>query len=172
MDAHGSVSLLSDLAVIIVAATISMKVSSVFKIPQLLGFIVVGILLSPVLGLIKSGESISQLGELGVMFMMFFVGMEFNIEKLKKVFAPSILGIGSQIVAMGALGLFAARCMHMTVVDGIFLGGVLAMSSTIVIVEIFSRRGDLSKLYAQIAIGILIIEDIFAVFLLLSLIHI
>ena len=169
MDAHGSVSLLSDLAVIIVAATISMKVSSVFKIPQLLGFIVVGILLSPVLGLIKSGGSISQLGELGVMFMMFFVGMEFNIEKLKKVFAPSILGIGSQIVAMGALGLFAARCMHMTVVDGIFLGGVLAMSSTIVIVEIFSRRGDLSKLYAQIAIGILIIEDIFAVFLLVVL---
>lgn len=82
---------------------------------------------------------------------------------------PSFLGITFQIVSMGILGMASAGLMGLSKIDGIFLGGVLAMSSTIVIVEIFAQRRDLSKLYAQIAIGILIIEDIFAVFLLVVL---
>ena len=169
MDAHSTELLIKDLAIIIVASTVSMRIFSMLKLPQLLGFIIVGILLSPVTGLISSSENIAALGELGVMFMMFFVGMEFNLERLKKVFVPSFLGITFQIVSMGILGMAAAGLMGLSRVDGIFLGGVLAMSSTIVIVEIFAQRRDLSKLYAQIAIGILIIEDIFAVFLLVVL---
>lgn len=70
---------------------------------------------------------------------------------------------------MGVLGMVSAGIMGLSKIDGVFLGGVLAMSSTIVIIEIFAQRRDLSKLYAQIAIGILIIEDIFAVFLLVVL---
>lgn len=169
MDTHSSTLLLKDLAIIVVAATVSMRVFSLLRLPLLLGFIIVGILLSPVFGVISSAGNISALGELGVMFMMFFVGMEFNLERLKKVFAPSVLGISFQIAAMGILGMVAAGIMGLSKVDGVFLGGVLAMSSTIVIVEIFAQRRDLSKLYAQIAIGILIIEDIFAVFLLVVL---
>lgn len=169
MEAHTSALMLRDLAVAILASTVSMRVFSILKLPLLLGFIIVGILLCPVFGVIKSPESISALGELGVMFMMFFVGMEFNLEKLKKVLAPSVLGIAFQIGAMGVMGMAAAGLMGLSRIDGVFLGGVLAMSSTIVIVEIFTQRRDLSKLYAQIAIGILIIEDIFAVFLLVVL---
>ncbi len=169
MDTHSSAFLLKDLAIIVVASTVSMRIFSALKLQLLLGFIIVGILLSPVFGLISSAENISALGELGVMFMMFFVGMEFNLERLKKVFAPSILGIAFQIAAMGVLGMVAAGLMGLSKIDGVFLGGVLAMSSTIVIVEIFAQRRDLSKLYAQIAIGILIVEDIFAVFLLVVL---
>ena len=146
-----------------------MRIFSMLKLPLLLGFIIVGILLAPVSGLISSAGDIAELGELGVMFMMFFVGMEFNLERLKKVFAPSVLGIAFQIGAMGVLGMIAAGLMGLSKIDGVFLGGVLAMSSTIVIVEIFTQKRDLSKLYAQIAIGILIIEDIFAVFLLVVL---
>lgn len=169
MDSHSTELLIRDIAIIIVAATVSMRIFSMLKLPQLLGFIIVGILLSPVTGIVGSSENIAALGELGVMFMMFFVGMEFNLERLKKVFVPSFLGITFQIVSMGILGMASAGLMGLSKIDGIFLGGVLAMSSTIVIVEIFAQRRDLSKLYAQIAIGILIIEDIFAVFLLVVL---
>ena len=169
MDAHSTELFLKDLAIIVVAATVSMRVFSMLKLPLLLGFIIVGIVVSPVTGLISSSENIAALGELGVMFMMFFVGMEFNLERLKKVFAPSLLGISFQIAAMGVLGMVSAGIMGLSKIDGVFLGGVLAMSSTIVIIEIFAQRRDLSKLYAQIAIGILIIEDIFAVFLLVVL---
>lgn len=169
MDAHSTELFLKDLAIIVVAATVSMRVFSMLKLPLLLGFIIVGIVVSPLTGLISSSENIAALGELGVMFMMFFVGMEFNLERLKKVFAPSLLGISFQIAAMGVLGMVSAGIMGLSKIDGVFLGGVLAMSSTIVIIEIFAQRRDLSKLYAQIAIGILIIEDIFAVFLLVVL---
>ncbi len=169
MAESSSYALLGDLAVIIVSATVCMRLFSFLKLPQLLAFIVVGILLSPVFGVIKEKETITELGELGVMLMMFFVGMEFDLERLKKVFAPSVLGITFQILGMGALGIAIASLMGLTGIDGVFLGGVLAMSSTIVIVEIFAQRRDLNKPYAQIAIGILIIEDLFAVFLLVIL---
>ena len=90
MDSHSSTLLLKDLAIIVVSATVSMRIFSMLKLPLLLGFIIVGILLAPVSGLISSAGDIAELGELGVMFMMFFVGMEFNLERLKKVFAPSV----------------------------------------------------------------------------------
>ena len=160
---------LQDFAIIVVASTIAMRVFSYFKLPQLLGFIVTGILLAPVFDIIKDKEAITEIGELGVMFMMFFVGMEFDLQRLKKVFAPSFFGISFQIIGMGLLGMMCASMMSMTTIDGIFLGGVLAMSSTIVIVEVFTQKRDLNKMYAQIAIGILIIEDLFAVFLLVIL---
>ena len=167
-DTHAFV-MLQDITVTVVAATVAMRIFSMLKLPLLLGFIVAGILLSPVFGLIQNADTIVELGELGVMFMMFFVGMEFNMERLKKVFAPSFLGISFQIIGMGILGMLSARAMGLSNLDGIFLGGVLAMSSTIVIVEILAQRKDLGKRYAQIAIGVLIIEDLFAVFLLVIL---
>ena len=108
MDAHSTELFLKDLAIIVVAATVSMRVFSMLKLPLLLGFIIVGIVVSPLTGLISSSENIAALGELGVMFMMFFVGMEFNLERLKKVFAPSLLGISFQIAAMGVLGMVSA----------------------------------------------------------------
>jgi len=161
--------LLQDLAIIVVASTVAIRIFSFLKLPQLLGFIVTGILLSPVFNVINDKHAITQLGELGVMFMMFFVGMEFDLNRLKKVFAPSFFGILFQIIVMGLLGMASASMMNMTNIDGIFLGGVLAMSSTIVIVEVFTQRRDLGKPYAQIATGILILEDLFAVFLLVIL---
>lgn len=120
MDSHSSTLLLKDLAIIVVSATVSMRIFSMLKLPLLLGFIIVGILLAPVSGLISSAGDIAELGELGVMFMMFFVGMEFNLERLKKVFAPSVLGIAFQIGAMGVLGMIAAGLMGLSKIDGVF----------------------------------------------------
>ncbi len=160
---------LKDFALIVVASTVALRLFSFLKLPQLLGFIITGILLAPVFNVIEDKEAITEIGELGVMFMMFFVGMEFDLNRLKKVFAPSFFGISFQIVGMGLLGMACASMMSMTNIDGIFLGGVLAMSSTIVIVEIFSQRREINKMFAQIAIGILILEDLFAVFLLVIL---
>ncbi|MBR4598239.1 MAG: cation:proton antiporter [Opitutales bacterium] len=161
--------LLKDLALIVISSTISTWIFSRLKLPALLGFISVGILLSPVFGLLHETQTINELGELGVLFMMFFVGIEFNPDKIKKVFAPSLFGIIFQIAAMGILGIAAARAMGLNRMNGLFLGGVLTMSSTVVFMEIFGARGLLSKKFAQIAVGILVLEDIFAIFLLVVL---
>lgn len=162
--------LLSDLAIIAVAATLSMRLFALLKLPQLLGFIFTGMLLSPVLDVIRDKAAIEELGELGVMFMMFFVGMEFNLDRLKKVFVPSFIGMFFEVAGMVAFGVFAASCMSMNLTAGLFLGGILSMSSTIVIMEIFAQRREFGKPYAQISTGILIMEDLFAVFLLVLLV--
>ncbi len=166
---HLQFEILRDLTVIVVSATVAIKVFSFLKLPLLLGFILVGILLSPVFGIIKDTSGIAASGDLGVMFMMFFVGLEFNLERIRKVFVPSIFGLLFQAASMVLFGLFAADVMGMSSLNGFFLGALLSMSSTIVIIELFSRRRELNERYAQITVGILIAEDLFAVFLLVML---
>ena len=161
--------ILKDLAVIAVSAALAMRVFNILRLPLLLGFILTGIFIHPVLGLIEDKEIIGQLGELGVAFMMFYIGLEFNLERLKNVFLPSLLAVVFQILAMAALGIYAVSKIQLGGLNGIFLGGILAMNSTVVIVEIFTRRKDLDKYYAQVATGILIFEDLFAIFLLVAL---
>ncbi|MBR6389636.1 MAG: cation:proton antiporter [Opitutales bacterium] len=161
--------LLKDLALVVIFSTVSTWIFSRLKLPALLGFIAVGVILSPVFGLLNETETIKELGELGVLFMMFFVGLEFNPEKIKRVFAPSLFGIAFQIAAMSVLGFVAARAMGLGGLNGLFLGGVLAMSSTVVFMEIFTAKKMLSKKFAQIAVGILVLEDLFAIFLLVVL---
>lgn len=137
--------------------------------PLLLGYIIVGIIVSPVMGMLHEGRNIVEIGELGVMFMMFFIGMEFNPERLKKVMIPSVFGIFSQILVMGIFGVVCAKMLGLSSINGLFLGSMLAMSSTIVLVEILTLRGELSKNYAQIDVGILVLEDLFAIFLMVIL---
>ena len=160
--------LIEDLAIIAVFAAAATLLSTFLKQPPILGYIITGILLSPVCNLLHDSASINQIGELGVLFMMFFIGMEFNLEKLKKVFVPSFFGITFQMLSMALLGMAAAKVMHMTATEGVFLGAILAMNSTIVIVEHFTQRGQMSKEFAQISIGVLILEDLFAIFLLVG----
>ena len=161
--------ILKDLAIIVSSATVATWIFSALKMPVLLGYIIVGILLSPVFGLLHSSDVLGEAGEFGVMLMMFYVGMEFGFDRLKKIFLPSLFGVMSLAVVMGALGAVAARMMGMSVADGIFLGGILSMSSTIIVVENLGMRGQLQKPFAQIAVGVLIFEDIYAVLLLVLL---
>ena len=103
--------LLTDLAAITIAAAVSMRLFSFLKLPQLLGFIFTGMVLSPVLHVIEDSAAIRELGELGVMFMMFIVGMEFNLDKLKKVFLTSFVGMGVEVAGMLIFGLIVASFM-------------------------------------------------------------
>ena len=161
--------ILKDLAIIVSSATVATWIFSALKMPVLLGYIIVGILLSPVLGLLHSSDVLGEAGEFGVMLMMFYVGMEFGFDRLKKVFLPSLFGVCALALVMGALGVAAARLMGMGLSDGIFLGGILSMSSTIIVVENLGMRGQLQKPFAQIAVGVLIFEDIYAVLLMVVL---
>lgn len=162
--------LLTDLAAITIAAAVSMRLFSFLKLPQLLGFIFTGMVLSPVLHVIEDSAAIRELGELGVMFMMFIVGMEFNLDKLKKVFLTSFVGMGVEVAGMLIFGLIVASFMSMSTMAGLFFGGLLSMSSTIVILEILNQRREMGNPYAQISTGILIMEDLFAIFMLVLLV--
>lgn len=168
MDSNG-LFLIQDISLIVVAATFATWILSIFKMPPMIGYILVGILLAPVLGVLKGTESISQLGEIGVMLMMFFVGMEFDLDRIKRVLAPSLWGVAVQIAFMMAFGFFTARMLELPSPNGLLLGSIFSLSSTIVTVEILSARGGTNKRFGQIAVGILILEDLFAILMMVVL---
>lgn len=158
-----------DLAVILAFAGAAALVFSKLRLPFLIGYIAVGILISPILGIISDSRTIAELGELGILFMMFFVGLEFNLNRLKKVIVPAFFAIACQTAVMMAVGVAAAGHMGMDFIAGLFLGGLLSVSSTIVLVEIFEQKGHLNRPYAQLATGVLILEDLLAIIMLVVL---
>ncbi len=158
-----------DLSIVILAVGAATFVCTRLKQPLLLGFIVAGILIDPVFKMINDHSVIIELGELGILFMMFFVGMEFNLAKLRKVLTPSLCAIILQTATMCSVGMAGAKMMGMPAIVGLFLGGMLSISSTIVFIETVSARGDLNKKYAHLATGILILEDLLAILMLVFL---
>ena len=158
-----------DLSIVILAVGAATFLCTRLKQPLLLGFIVAGMLIDPVFKMINDHGVIIELGELGILFMMFFVGMEFNLAKLRKVLTPSLSAIILQAATMCSVGIVGAKSMEMPAIVGLFLGGMLSISSTIVFIETVSARGDLNKKYAHLATGILILEDLLAILMLVFL---
>lgn len=98
-----------DLSIVILAVGAATFVCTRLKQPLLLGFIVAGILIDPVFKMINDHSVIIELGELGILFMMFFVGMEFNLAKLRKVLTPSLCAIILQTATMCSVGMAGAK---------------------------------------------------------------
>ena len=166
--------LIKDLAILIVAAGVVTLIFHLLRLPLLIGYLVAGFLVGPHFplfgaGFIENSHIINQLSELGVVFLMFYMGMEFDLRKLKVVFTPAVVAVGLQSIMALFLGLMTAPFMGWSQMDGLFLGGLLAISSSMVTIEVLRSQGNLKRNYAQLAIGFLILEDILAVLLLVIL---
>ncbi len=131
--------------------------------PLIIGHIITGILAGPALfNIIKNESGFEVLSTLGVALLLFIVGLELSLKivaRLKKVvFATTITQIG----AMTAIGAVAARLLHFGRLESVIIGLCLAMSSTIIIVTLFHNKKETTRLYAQISIGILLLQDVVA----------
>ena len=142
------------------------------KQPAIIGYLAAGLLLGPYLlpfTPIHESGNLSSLSELGVLFLMFYIGLEFDLSKLKPVAAASVLGLALQTMLMGLIGTTIAQWLGWNAVEGLFLGGILAISSSMVCFNLIGERGDMHRPYAQITAGVLILEDILAIILLVVL---
>jgi CPA2 family monovalent cation:H+ antiporter-2 len=142
------------------------------KIPVIIGYLLVGLFLGPYSFFespIHDIGNIKDLGELGVLFLMFFIGLEFDFDKLGKVMGPALLALLCQTTVMMFLGIQAGLFLEWTSVESLFLGGILSISSSMVTVKLIRDRGELKRPYAENAVGILILEDILAIVLLVLL---
>lgn len=170
-SAHSS-PILADLAWIMLGAAIAALVCARIKLPSLLGYIFAGFLLGPNLGLwppLVTLSNVQDLSELGVVFLMFYIGLEFNIEKVKAVFAPAFTALILQTLLMVFIGLQAASWLGLSTMDGWFLGGLLSISSSMVSVKLMRENGSFNRQHGQQAVGILVFEDILAILLLVLL---
>lgn len=158
--------LLQDLAVVMIVAGLVTIVCHRFKQPVVLGYILAGIIIgphTPPYPLIHEEETINTLSELGVILLMFSLGLEFNLGKLKRVGAPAFIAAIAEIVLLFGVGFEISRWFGWPAMDGIFLGAMLSMSSSTVIVKVLGELGKMRERFAQLIFGILIIEDILGI---------
>jgi len=162
--------LIIDIGLIIILATIFAYLARFLRQPLIPAYIATGIVLGPlVLGLISDMETIKVLSEMGIAFLLFIVGLEINIKKLKTVGLVSIFVGVIQVILTFVLGFIAANYLGFTQITSIYLGLVIAFSSTMVVIKLLSDKNRLETLHGRIIVGILLVQDLLVVIALASL---
>jgi len=160
--------LLHDLAIVMLIAGVVTILCHRFKQPVALGYILAGFIIGPHTGpeLVHDEESVKTLGEMGVVMLMFSLGLEFSLRKLTKVGMAAFVAALLEIVLMMWLGYEAGQLFGWNVMDSVFLGAMLSISSTTIIVKALAELGKTKEPFAEIIFGILVIEDMLAIVLL------
>ena len=161
-----AISFIQDLAVIMLVAGVVTIIFHRFKQPVVLGYIVAGFIIgphTPPFGLIHDEETIKTLAELGVIFLMFCLGLEFSLRKLFKVGATAFIAAFMEITLMIWIGYEIGRWFDWSTMDSLFLGAILAISSTTIIVKALNDLKMKNERFAQLIFGVLIVEDILGI---------
>ncbi|CAM2193949.1 monovalent cation:H+ antiporter-2, CPA2 family [Paraburkholderia kururiensis] len=169
---HHGIGFIQDLAVVMVLAGIVTVLFHRLRQPVVLGYIAAGVIIGPYtppFQLIHDEQTIQTLGELGVVFLMFSLGLEFSLRKLFRVGATAVVAALSEIVLMLWIGFEIGRAFGWSPMDSLFLGAILAISSTTIIVKALSELGLKRESFAQLVFGILIVEDILGIAMLVLL---
>jgi Kef-type K+ transport system membrane component KefB len=153
-----------EIGVVIMAATLLGYLGRFLKQPSIIAYIAAGILIGPVgLKIINNSEVISLFSELGIIFLLFIVGLQLDFKKLRDVGTPAlVIGVG-QIVFTAILGYSIARIwfVHLT---ALYIAVALTLSSTVVVVKLLLDSKQIATLHGRIALGVLLVQDIFAIF--------
>lgn len=164
--------LISDLALILICAGVMTLIFKKLKQPLVLGYIVAGFLCSPHFAFTPSvvdEANIDLWSEIGVIFLLFALGLEFSIKKLLKVGSSAIISACTIILFMIIIGVSVGWMFGWKQMDCIYLGGMIAMSSTTIVYKAFDDMGLRQQHFAGVVLGILIIEDILAIVLMVML---
>ena len=164
--------LINDLAYILVSAGIVTLIFKRLKQPLVLGYIVAGFLVSPHMPYTASvldTENVHLWANIGVMFLLFSLGLDFSFKKILKMGASPIISTITIIFCMSMLGLLVGHIFDWPKMDCIFLGGMLAMSSTTIIYKAFDDLGLRQQQFAGLVMSVLILEDILAIVMMVML---
>lgn len=153
-------------AILVVAAVLGVF-ARYFKQPLILAYLLAGVLIGPfALGLVKDTQIIEQFSSIGIIFLLFLIGLELNPKKLLEIGNTALIAAFFQIIFSGVFYFVAARIFDFNIVSSAYLAIGLAFSSTAIIITLLSNRNDLDSLHGKLLVGILLVQDFVAVFLL------
>jgi CPA2 family monovalent cation:H+ antiporter-2 len=153
--------LLLDLVLAVLAASVGGVLAQRLGQPVILGYLIAGLAIGPFTpGPVVSPHSVELFAEIGVAFLMFALGAEVSLSELRRFGRVLVVGGTLQIVATMALGPLLGGMLGLSFLQGIFLGALLALSSTVVAIKVLMARGEMQALHGRIALGILIAQDI------------
>lgn len=169
---HHLYPLISDLGLILMTAAVALLLFKKIRQPLVLGYLIAGFLAGPHFTLfpsVKDVHNVEVWAEIGVIILLFSLGLEFSFKKLMKVGGTSSITALVQIVSMVFLGYWSGQFMGWESMDSLFLGVILSISSTTIILRAFDELGVKGQKFAGIVFGALIVEDIVAILMMVLL---
>ncbi len=154
----------SQIAIVIIIATIGGYLARIFRQPLIPAYVITGIVMGPIMGLVTNTDVIETLSLAGIAFLLFLVGLELRFNKLKDIGKVAIFGGIVQILLIFSIGFFLGRVFGFIDIEAAYIGLILAFSSTMVVIKLLSDKRELTTLHGKIIIGILIVQDIIAIF--------
>ncbi|MCM2471973.1 cation:proton antiporter [Rhizobium sp. CG5] len=149
------------IAIVVAVATLLGLVFLWLRQPPLVGFIVAGVALGPTgAGLISNSDNVALLAEMGVVVLLFFIGMELSVKAFVLSLRQALLVTGGQLLAAMALAVVIGQVIHASVSETIILGFVIGISSTVVAMKMLEEMGVLRANAGRVAVGVLIAQDI------------
>src|SRR5688500_15563177 len=157
---HSAVALQSVL-VLLASSVLAVAVCRSLRLPPMIGYLVTGLALGPhALGVVSEREETHRLAEFGVVFLMFSIGLEFSLSKLRSM-RRLVFGLGfTQVAATIGLAVAAALALGASWQAGVAVGGILAMSSTAIVSKLLAERGELDSAHGRQVIAVLLFQDL------------
>lgn len=164
------VSLIQTLGLVIVTASVAVLLARPVRAPAIVAYLFAGLLLGPGLALLPTGHdpaahgpagaaSVEVIAEIGIVLLLFLVGLELSLDKIRDVGKVAVVaGIG-QVVFTAAGGTLLSWLLGFSLIESVFLATALTFSSTVVVVKVLDQKGELDSLYGRIAVGIFLVQD-------------
>ncbi|MGE5371209.1 MAG: cation:proton antiporter [Solirubrobacterales bacterium] len=153
--------LMLDIVIVFTAALMGGYLADRLKQSPIIGYILGGILVGPYMfGLVNDTTLITEMSEIGVILLMFTIGIEFSLARLSQVKRVAILGGGLQVLGVVGLTVVIGGFLQLSGFESVFLGCALAISSTMIVTRTLSENGEANTLHSQIMLGILIVQDL------------
>ncbi len=159
---------LKDIVIIFALSTFVNFIFTRIRIPAIIGYLLTGVIAGPhLLGLISSPENVETMAEIGVILLMFTIGLEFSLNHLLNIRKLVFLGGFMQLLLTAGVTMLTARVFHFEWTESLFIGFLTALSSTAVVLKLLQERSQLTTHYGKTIVGILIFQDIILIPLLL-----
>lgn len=162
----GAVGLIQELGIIAVSAAVMVALGRSLKMPAIVVYLLCGILIGPMMGWVSDSKGLHLLSEMGIALLLFLVGLELSISKVKDVGKVALVGGFFQIAITALLGCGLCLVLGFEWMEAMFLAMALSFSSTVVVVKLLEEKGELESLYGRIAVGILLVQDVVVIMLL------
>lgn len=160
------VGFLQSLGVITVSAAVMVALGRAVRMPAIVVYLLCGVVLGPLTGWVETADGLDLVAELGIALLLFLVGLELSLDKIKDVGKVAIFaGIG-QVVLTAAGGYALCWLLDFTFMEALFLATGLTFSSTVVVVKLLDEKGELDSLYGRIAVGIFLVQDMVVILIL------
>ncbi len=152
---------LQDLVIILGASVVVVALLRPLKVPSIAGFILAGLLIGPSsLGLIQDQHQVELLAELGVVLLLFGIGLELSLDRVRRLLRVILLGGGIQVTATILVVVAVSVLLGADIRAGVLLGFIIAISSTAIVLRDLSLRGELDSPHGRLALGILVFQDL------------